>query len=106
LGGDGVGPPMLACPFCGAAETDRFDLEGKRFVVFGCMFTPEIDPGWPEADLAARLESAYRAEPSGAYFRRMCDRLHLYVTAGPGGRALRGGTAPGPGDDGRPSTPT
>jgi len=86
---------MLACPFCGSAETDRIELEGKRFVVFGCMFTPEIDPAWPEAELASRLEQVYRADATGAYFRRTCDHLHLYVTAGAGGRVLRGVAEPG-----------
>jgi hypothetical protein len=81
---------MVSCPFCGAAETDRFDLEGRRFLVFGCMFTPEVDPRWSEDELARELGRRYRADGSGAYFRHMCDRLHLYVTAGEGGRALRG----------------
>ncbi len=79
---------MLRCPFCGAAETDRFDLEGRRFVVFACMFTPEVDPGLGDRELGEHLAEAYRADGSGAYFRRMCDRLHLYVTAGEGARAL------------------
>ena len=81
---------MAHCPFCDAPETDRFDLEGRRFVVFGCMFTPEVDPAWDDAELERRLRTAYPADGSGAYFRRRCDRLHLYVTAGPGGRTLQG----------------
>jgi hypothetical protein len=78
---------MLRCPFCGAEETDRLDLEGKRFVVFACMFTPEVDPSWTDEAVAAELATAH---PGGGarYFRGMCDRLHLYVTAGEGGRRL------------------
>ena len=79
---------MLACPFCGAPETDRFDLDGHRFLVFGCMFTPEVDPGLDEPALARHLASAYRPDGSGPYFRHMCDRLHRYVTKGEGARAL------------------
>lgn len=79
---------MLRCPFCGAAESDRIDLEGKRFVVFPCQFTPEIDPGWGDERAAAELAKAHAAG-GGAYFRGMCDRLHLYVTRGAGAQALQ-----------------
>jgi hypothetical protein len=79
---------MLKCPFCGASETDRFDLEGRRFLVFACMFTPEVDPRLDEPGLEEHLASAYRPDGSGPYFRRMCDRLHLYVTKGEGARTL------------------
>ena len=85
-----VGGIVLTCPFCGAPETDRFDLEGQRFLVFGCMFTPAVDPRLGDADLERHLATAYRPDGSGAYFRRMCDRLHLYVTKGAGARALVG----------------
>jgi hypothetical protein len=89
---------MLHCPFCGADETDRLDLEGKRFVVFACMFTPQVDPARSDEEVAAELS---RAHPVGAtpYFRGMCDRLHLYVTVGEGGRRLTASdppTAPSP----------
>ena len=77
---------MLNCPFCGAAETDRFDVEGQRFVVFACMFTPAIDPRMNEREIAEHLRTAYPPDASGAYFRRMCDRLHLYVVKGGGER--------------------
>ena len=90
---------MLACPFCGARQTDRFELDGRRFLVFACMFTPEVDTGWAEEELPARLAGLYRPDGSGAYFRRMCDRLHLHVTAGAGGRALRGEAAATPAPD-------
>ncbi len=90
---------MLACPFCGAAEADRFDLEGRRFVVFACTFTPEVDPALTDDALAEHLETAYRHGPSDGYFRSMCDRLHLYVTKGDGARALRGAGAGPSGDD-------
>ena len=83
---------MLACPFCGAPETDRFELEGRRFVVFRCLFTPGFDPASPDEEIAQRLASEYGPQGSG-YFRRSCDRLHLYVTKGPAARELG---APGP----------
>jgi hypothetical protein len=80
---------VQACPFCGATEADRFTLEGRRFVVFACSFTPEIDAGWSEEELSRRLSEEYPGGTSGAYFQRMCDRLHLYVTKGSGGDGLR-----------------
>ncbi len=82
---------MARCPFCGAEETDRFDLDGRRFLVFRCMFTPQVDPSWSDAELERQLRTSYARDGSGAYFRRLCDQLHLYVTAGPGGETLRGG---------------
>ncbi|MFZ0698811.1 MAG: hypothetical protein WAN74_01255 [Thermoplasmata archaeon] len=73
---------MLTCPFCGAAESDRIDVEGRRFVVFPCMFTPAIDPKLPEAALQDYLRMEYgRQGPQ--YFRSMCDRLHLVVVREP-----------------------
>jgi hypothetical protein len=81
---------VLSCPFCGASETDRFDLEGQRFLVFACMFTPAVDPHLTEQELEQHLKDDYTAGASGAYFRRMCDRLHLYVTKGEGARELAG----------------
>lgn len=73
---------MLSCPFCGAPETDRIDLEGHRFLVFGCMFTPEVDPALADAEIAERLPRDFGTDGSG-YFRRQCDRLHLFATRGP-----------------------
>jgi hypothetical protein len=81
---------VLHCPFCGSAETDRIDIDGKRFVVFACMFTPDVDPAMSDEQVTAVLATAH-AGGGGPYFRGMCDRLHLYVTAGEGGRRL---TAP------------
>jgi hypothetical protein len=75
------------CPFCGGPETDRIDLDGRRFVVFGCLFTPEVDPSLDEATLAIHLAKTYSRE-NPAYFQGMCDRLHLYVTKGTGAREL------------------
>lgn len=90
------GPParsrsVLHCPFCGAPETDRFDLEGRRFLVFECMFSPAVDPRLSDEELDGFLRTEFGRDPSRAYFRQMCDRLHLYVTKGEGGRVL--GTA-------------
>jgi hypothetical protein len=79
---------VLVCPFCGAPETDRFVLEGRRFLVFRCLFTPEVAPGLGEEEIPRELRRM--AEGGGAvYFRRMCDQLHLYVTQGEGARHLK-----------------
>ena len=79
---------MLNCPFCGAAETDRFEIEGQRFLVFGCMFSPSVDPSLTDAEVEEVLRRDYGPQGS-AYFRAICDRLHRVVTqrpeAGPGG---------------------
>jgi hypothetical protein len=75
------------CPFCGGPETDRIEIDGRRFLVFGCLFTPEVDVAMDEVRLAEHLARSYRPGDS-TYFRGMCDRLHLYVTKGPGARAL------------------
>lgn len=85
---------MLHCPFCGVEEADRIDLEGRRFVVFPCMFTPEVDPTLSEEEVQARLGETHRGGGT-PYFRGMCDRLHLYVTAGEGGRRLTERSGPG-----------
>lgn len=87
---------MLTCPFCGAPETDRIDVEGRRCLVFACMFSPVVDPSLGEAALAAHLAATFPAERGGAYFRATCDRLHYFMTAGPGGKALLGDAAGDP----------
>ncbi len=79
---------MLACPFCGAPETARIDLEGERFLVFRCMFSPRVDPSHPEDRLAEDLAETYARGSGEAYFRGMCDALHLHVTKGAGAREL------------------
>jgi hypothetical protein len=78
---------VLACPFCGSPETARFDLEGHRFLVFACAFSPEVDPSLGEEELARHLATDFGKDGAG-YFRATCDRLHLYVTKGEGGRRL------------------
>lgn len=83
------------CPFCGAPETDRIDLEGQRFVVFRCLFTPAVDPSLGEEALAEHLRSTYPAGDA-TYFRGICDRLHLHVTRGTGAAEL-GAPDAGPG---------
>jgi len=90
---------VLACPFCGAPETDRFDLEGRRFLVFKCMFTPSVDPGMADDDVARHLERDFGPDGSG-YFRRTCDRLHLFVTKGAGARELGATVEDDPADSG------
>jgi hypothetical protein len=78
---------MLLCPFCGAPETDRLTVEGRRFLVFRCMFTPEVEATLTDPEIAERLAQAFG--PKGpAYFRRTCDALHVYVTKGEGARVL------------------
>ncbi len=89
---------MLACPFCGAAESDRFELEGHRFLIFGCMFTPEVDPALDDGEIAEILRTRFAPQGSG-YFRRTCDALHVYVAKGEGARMLTGRPAPGPAPD-------
>jgi hypothetical protein len=84
------------CPFCGAAETDRFELDGHRFLVFACMFSPEVDPAMSEPEIAAHLASAHPPGAATGYFRGTCDRLHYFVTKGPGARALIAGTPVAP----------
>ncbi|HEY6238425.1 MAG TPA: hypothetical protein VIZ68_04495 [Thermoplasmata archaeon] len=78
---------MLACPFCGSPETDRIDLEGRRFLVFRCLFSPEVDPTATDEDVDRQIREKYSG-PGGAYFRGMCDRLHLYVVKGEGAKIL------------------
>jgi hypothetical protein len=89
---------VLVCPFCGAPETDRFDLDGQRFLVFRCLFTPAVDPTLSDEALAALLVREYREGVGRGYFRQMCDRLHLYVTKGEGARAF---TAANPAEEAR-----
>jgi hypothetical protein len=75
------------CPFCGALEAERLDIDGRRFLIFPCLFSPAVDPSLDEAGLSEHLRATYRADDP-AFFRGMCDRLHLYVTKGPGAREL------------------
>jgi hypothetical protein len=75
--------PALTCPFCGAPETDRFSIEGHRFFVFRCLFSPEVE----------RLRAFAAQGP--AYFRGTCDRLHVYVTKGAGAHELGADRTPG-----------
>jgi hypothetical protein len=74
---------MQLCPFCGAPESDRFTLDGRRFLVFPCQFSPEIDPALDEPALARWLAETFPAAQGNAYFRGMCDRLHLRVVREP-----------------------
>ena len=85
--------PALTCPFCGAPETDRFSIEGHRFLVFRCLFSPEVEEGLTDDEVVERLR-AFAAE-GPAYFRGTCDRLHLFVTKGEGARQLGADSAPG-----------
>jgi len=80
-------PVRVTCPFCGAPESDRIEIDGRRFLVFPCLFTPEVDPTLSDAALAELLGREY-AGRGAKYFQGTCDRLHLYVTKGAGARAL------------------
>lgn len=84
---------MLTCPFCGAAETDRIEIEGHRFLVFGCMFTPNVDEAANDDEIRESLGKYARPGTSKLYFRGMCDRLHLFVAKGEGARVLQQGSA-------------
>ena len=81
---------MLSCPFCGRPESARFDLEGHRFLVFECQFTPEVELGLTDPEIEERLRTTF-GDDGGAYFRKTCDTLHVYVAKGEGARIL---TAP------------
>lgn len=87
---------MLACPFCGAPETERIDIEGRRFLVFRCMFTPEVEPTLDDGEIASRLSASFGTD-GREYFRGTCDRLHVYVTKGDGARILDPTHRPAPG---------
>ena len=78
---------MLVCPFCGRPESTRLDLEGRRFVVFACQFTPEVDPTGSDEQVAEALRSRFGTDGS-THFRRTCDTLHVYVAKGEGARWL------------------
>ncbi|MCI4317472.1 MAG: hypothetical protein L3J96_02950 [Thermoplasmata archaeon] len=98
---------MQVCPFCGAPESDRIELEGRRFLIFPCMFTPEVDPAYSEEHVAELLANTFRRGQKGGYFQGMCDQLHLYVTKGEGAKRLltpRAG-APTPGSASEGSAP-
>jgi hypothetical protein len=84
---------VLACPFCGRPESARIDLEGRRFLVFACQFTPEVEPGLSDLEISERLRRTFGSE-GGTYFRKTCDALHVYVAKGEGARIL---TSPRPG---------
>jgi hypothetical protein len=80
---------VLNCPFCGAPETERLDVEGQRFLIFGCMFTPRVDPDLSDTEIADRLRAVVGTNGT-QYFRGTCDVLHVYVTKGEGARFLTG----------------
>jgi hypothetical protein len=84
---DPTPPDGLHCPFCGQLESDRIDIDGRRFLVFPCQFTPEVDPTLRDDQLAALLTKEYEGR-GPKFFQGTCDRLHLYVTKGAGARAL------------------
>jgi len=97
---------MLTCPFCGASETDRFTLEGHHFLVFRCLFSPQVEEGLSDDEVMERLRVFAAQGP--AFFRGTCDRLHVYVTKGAGARELGATSSPSAGrapDPGTQSTP-
>ncbi|MGD0249030.1 MAG: TlyA family RNA methyltransferase [Candidatus Limnocylindrales bacterium] len=71
---------------------DRFTIEGHRFLVFRCLFSPQIEEGLTDDEVIERLQAFAAQGP--AYFRGTCDRLHLYVTKGEGARQLGAETTP------------
>jgi hypothetical protein len=86
---------VLNCPFCGAPETERLDVEGQRFLIFGCMFSPRVEPDLSDEEVADRLRAAVGTD-AGRFFRGTCDALHVYVTKGEGARFLLRPTATRP----------
>lgn len=86
---------MLNCPFCGAPETERLEVEGAQFLVFGCMFTPRIEPGLSDDEIADRLRAAAGTD-ARRFFQSTCDALHVYVTKGSGAQILKGPRGPDP----------
>ncbi|HXQ48859.1 MAG TPA: hypothetical protein VN842_03670 [Thermoplasmata archaeon] len=80
----------MSCPFCGRPETARLDIEGHRFLVFECQFTPEVDPALTDLEIEERLSARFGTD-GATHFRKMCDVLHVYVAKGEGARIL---TAP------------
>jgi hypothetical protein len=90
---------VLNCPFCGAPETERLDVEGQRFLIFRCMFTPRVEMGLSDEEVAERLHAAVGSD-AGQYFRGTCDTLHVYVTKGEGARFLTGSREPAASDHG------
>lgn len=69
---------MVVCPFCHAPESDRFTLEGTRFLVFRCMFTAETEPGLADDAIPGFLAEKYGRQGT-EFFRRTCDALHRVV---------------------------
>jgi hypothetical protein len=90
---------VLSCPFCGAPETDRLEVEGARFLVFGCMFSPRIEAGLSDEEVAERLRAAVGTD-ANRFFRGTCDALHMYVTKGAGAQFLMDPREPVPSDPG------
>lgn len=72
------------------------DIEGHRFLVFECQFTPEVDPSLAESEIEERLRRGFDTD-GASYFRKTCDILHVYVAKGEGARIL---TAPRPREPG------
>lgn len=76
-------------------------MEGRRFLVFGCMFTPRVDPELSDAEVAERLRAVGDTDRR-KFFQGTCDLLHVYVTKGEGARFLTtpspppAGPSPGP----------
>jgi len=83
---------MLNCPFCGAPETERLDVEGQRFLIFGCLFTPRVDPELSDAEIDERLRATVGTN-ARQFFQGTCDALHVYVTKGAGARFLTEGSS-------------
>jgi hypothetical protein len=89
---------VLSCPFCGAPETERLEIEGSRYLIFRCMFTPKVEDGLTDPEIAERLARVVGPDRN-AYFRGTCDALHVYVTKGEGARVLTGSAPAGRGHE-------
>lgn len=69
-----MGGSPLFCPFCGQGETEQCIIEGRRLIVFPCMFSPTVDVNVPEDRLQEYLDQKYRGKET--YLRKQCVGLH------------------------------
>jgi sarcosine oxidase delta subunit len=70
-----MGESPLLCPFCGQRETERCVIEGRRLIVFPCMFSPLVDVNIPEESLQEYLDQRYRDKET--FLRKQCAGLHM-----------------------------
>ena len=74
------GKTLLHCPFCGQEESERCVIDGRKMIIFPCMFSPAVDGVVPEEGLQAYLQERYGKD--GRYLRRQCQALHSVAVVG------------------------